>query len=43
MNVNEFTFQVLYVQGAVFAYLFFSFVRWIFFGQLRVAEVEVGL
>ncbi|KAI6199323.1 RING-type E3 ubiquitin transferase [Aphelenchoides besseyi] len=34
------TVAVLYFQAAVLAYLLFSFVRWIFFGQLRVAEVE---
>nr|CAD2180144.1 unnamed protein product [Meloidogyne enterolobii] len=31
---------VLYFQAAVFSYLIFSVVRWIFFGQLRPAEVE---
>uniref|UniRef100_A0A1I8C231 E3 ubiquitin-protein ligase hrd-1 n=1 Tax=Meloidogyne hapla TaxID=6305 RepID=A0A1I8C231_MELHA len=31
---------VLYFQAAVFSYLIFSFIRWIFFGQLRPAEVE---
>jgi hypothetical protein len=32
--------QVLYFQAAVLSYLIFSLLRWIFFGQLRAAEVE---
>ncbi|KAL3083006.1 hypothetical protein niasHS_010808 [Heterodera schachtii] len=31
---------VLYFQAAVLSYLVFSLLRWLFFGQLRVAEVE---
>ncbi|CAD5226135.1 unnamed protein product [Bursaphelenchus okinawaensis] len=34
---------VLYFQGAVLGYLLFTFFRWIFFGQLRVAETEHAL
>ena len=30
----------MYGQGAVLAYLAFTFVRYIFFGQLRAAEIE---
>ncbi|KAI6190580.1 RING-type E3 ubiquitin transferase [Aphelenchoides bicaudatus] len=41
LTKNNGSVTVLYFQGAVLAYLFFSFVRWIFFGQLRVAEVEL--
>ena len=35
-----FVFQVIYAQGAVLSYLAFTIIRYIFFGQLRVAEVE---
>uniref|UniRef100_A0A183BTK3 E3 ubiquitin-protein ligase hrd-1 n=1 Tax=Globodera pallida TaxID=36090 RepID=A0A183BTK3_GLOPA len=31
---------VLYFQAAVLSYLVFALLRWLFFGQLRVAEVE---
>uniref|UniRef100_A0A915EUL9 E3 ubiquitin-protein ligase hrd-1 n=1 Tax=Ditylenchus dipsaci TaxID=166011 RepID=A0A915EUL9_9BILA len=31
---------VIYFQAAVISYLVFSLIRWIFFGQLRVAEIE---
>ncbi|KAI1723942.1 ring finger domain-containing protein [Ditylenchus destructor] len=31
---------VIYFQAAVLSYLVFSFLRWIFFGQLRAAEIE---
>uniref|UniRef100_A0A7E4WA68 E3 ubiquitin-protein ligase hrd-1 n=1 Tax=Panagrellus redivivus TaxID=6233 RepID=A0A7E4WA68_PANRE len=37
---NNLSMAVVYAQGAVLAYLAFSFVRYIFFGQLRAAEVE---
>jgi E3 ubiquitin-protein ligase synoviolin len=35
-----FNSQVLYFQAAIISYLVFTLMRWIFFGQLRAAEVE---
>lgn len=38
---NSTSMAVMYFQGAILSYLAFTFLRWVFFGQLRAAEVEV--